>query len=199
MHRRSSITQVFICGNRRCQQRYEGVNSTMDTNRYYQALSQYNEGAKLMRSAMEVFRDFEIFKDDAKLDNWRRGPIRVPRPVAAAASAKIDTRGFGMSSNRPGPKPHKLVFKEATGKRIRQIRLEEPYPGSQEIVLAVEFDDESKIEVEINVVSRLSFGIKHLARDSNGEMEPVKKCLTGSIRALVKQQGEPVQGKRKPK
>jgi hypothetical protein len=36
----------------------------MDTNHYYQALCQFNEGAKQMRAAMEIFAGFERYKDD---------------------------------------------------------------------------------------------------------------------------------------
>ena len=65
----------------------------------------------------------------------------------------------------------------------------EPYPKSQEIYLVIEFDDETEIEIDIDVASRLSFGIKHHARDANGEMEPVKAQLKGPIRSLLKQHG----------
>lgn len=82
-----------------------------------------------------------------------------------------------------------VVIEEATGKRIRKLSLGESYPGSQEIYFAMEFDDETEIEIDIDVESRLSFGIKHHARDENGEMEPVKEQVKGSIRVLVKQQG----------
>jgi hypothetical protein len=82
-----------------------------------------------------------------------------------------------------------LVIGEVTGKRIRRLSLAEPFPKSREIYLAIEFDDDTEIEVDIDVASRLSFGIKHHARDANGEMKPVKEQLIkGSIRSLVKQQ-----------
>jgi hypothetical protein len=74
--------------------------------------------------------------------------------------------------------------------------LEEPYAKSKEIYLTIEFDDEK--EILIDVGSRLLFGIKHLARDSNGELEPLKEYPQRSIRALVKQQGKRDRGKGKP-
>jgi hypothetical protein len=74
--------------------------------------------------------------------------------------------------------------------------LEEPYAKSREIYLTIEFDDEK--EILIDVGSRLLFGIKHLVRDLNGELEPVKEYPQNSIRALVKQQGERNRGKGKP-
>lgn len=82
-----------------------------------------------------------------------------------------------------------LTIDEATGKRISRLFLAEPYPKSQEIYLVIEFDDDTEIEIDIDVASRLSFGIKHHARDASGEMEPIKEQLKGSIRSLVKQQG----------
>jgi hypothetical protein len=82
-----------------------------------------------------------------------------------------------------------LVIDEATGKRISRLFLAEPYPKSQEIYLVIECDDDTEIEIDIDVASRLSFGIKHHARDANGEMEPVRAQLKGPIRSLVRQQG----------
>jgi hypothetical protein len=67
-----------------------------------------------------------------------------------------------------------LVIEEAIGERIHKLSLGELYPNSLEIYLAIEFDDETEIEIDIDVASRLSFGIKHHALDENREMEPVK-------------------------
>lgn len=103
----------------------------------------------------------------------------------AGIEGKMSDSGSGPASDKPAV----LVIGEATGKRIRRLSLAEPYPKSQEIYLAIEFDDDTEIEVDIDVASRLSFGIKHHARDANGEMEPIKEQLKGSIRSLVKQQG----------
>ncbi len=50
-----------------------------------------------------------------------------------------------------------LVIEEATGKRISRLFLAKPYPKSQEIYLVVEFDDDTEIEIDIDVASRLSF------------------------------------------
>ena len=77
-----------------------------------------------------------------------------------------------------------LVLDEATGKRIRRLCLAEPYPKSQEIYLTIEFDDETEILIEVGC--RPWFGITHLARDTHGELEPVKESTHGSIRSLAK-------------
>jgi hypothetical protein len=82
------------------------------------------------------------------------------------------------------PKRAVLVIDEATGKRIRRLSLAEPYPKAQEVYLTIEFDDETEILIE--VVCCPSFGITHLARDTNGELEPVREAKRGPIRALVK-------------
>jgi hypothetical protein len=77
-----------------------------------------------------------------------------------------------------------LVIDEATGKRISRLCLAEPYPKSQEVYLTIEFDNETEILIELNC--RSWFAIRHLARDANGELEPVKKPTQGSIRSLAK-------------
>ena len=77
-----------------------------------------------------------------------------------------------------------LVIREATGKRIRRLCLEEPFPESHDIYISIEFDDETEILIEVE--SRPFFGIVHLARDSHGELEPVKKPIRGVLRSLVK-------------
>jgi hypothetical protein len=82
------------------------------------------------------------------------------------------------------PKRALLAMDEATGKRIRKLSLAEPYPESQEIYLTIEFDDETEILIEVEC--RPWFGITHLARDTHGELEPVKKSMHGSISSLAK-------------
>jgi hypothetical protein len=77
-----------------------------------------------------------------------------------------------------------LMLDELTGRRIRRLCLEEPYPKSQEVYLRVEFDDETESLIEVNC--RPWFVIRHLAREANGELEPVKKQTQGSIRSLAK-------------
>lgn len=53
------------CEGRGCHSMFAiGEGSAMDTNNYYHALCQFNEGAKQMRAAMEVFDGFERFKGD---------------------------------------------------------------------------------------------------------------------------------------
>lgn len=77
-----------------------------------------------------------------------------------------------------------LVIGEAADKRIRQLCLAEPYPNSHEVYLTIEFDDKTEILIEVGCSS--SFGITHLARDTYGELEPVKEPIHGSIRSLMK-------------
>jgi transcriptional regulator with XRE-family HTH domain len=116
-------------------------------------------------------------------------PLASPRLVEQGISAA--TRGNATQTERAV-----VVIGEATGKRIRQLSLEEPYAKSEEIYLTIEFDDQK--EILIDVGSRLLFGIKHLARDSDGELEPVKESPQRSIRALVKQLDERVRRKGEP-
>jgi len=82
------------------------------------------------------------------------------------------------------PKRAVLMIDEAAGKRIRRLSLAEPYPKSHEIYLTIEFDDETEILIEVEC--RPCFGITHLARDTHGELGPVKKSIHGSIRTLQK-------------
>ncbi len=77
-----------------------------------------------------------------------------------------------------------LEISEATGKRIRRICLEEPFPKSHDIYISIEFDDETEILIEVE--SRPYFSIMHLARDLHGELEPVKEPIRGDLRLLVK-------------
>ena len=77
-----------------------------------------------------------------------------------------------------------LVISEATGKRIRRICLEEPFPKSHNIYITIELDDETEILIEVE--SRPYFSIMHLARNSHGELEPVKEPMRGALRLLVK-------------
>jgi hypothetical protein len=127
---------------------------------------------------------------EAKL-GAERTRTSLPSPQLAGQGISAATRGSAIQPERAV-----VVIGEATGKRIRRLSLEEPYAKSKEIYLTIEFDDEK--EILIDVGSRLLFGIKHLARDSNGELEPVKEFPQRSIRALVKQQGKRDRGKGKP-
>lgn len=77
-----------------------------------------------------------------------------------------------------------LVVEEAAGKRVRRLSLSEPYPRSREIYLAVEFEDETEILIEVGGVP--FFELTHLARGASGELEPIRKPRRGSIRKLVK-------------
>jgi hypothetical protein len=113
-------------------------------------------------------------------------------------SPQLVEQGISHATRSSAAQPERavVVIGEATGKRIRQLSLEEPYAKSKEIYVTIEFDDEK--EILIDVGSRLMFGIKHLARDSNGELEPLKEYPQRSIRALVEQQAERVRGKSEP-
>lgn len=81
-----------------------------------------------------------------------------------------------------------LVIREATGKRIRRVCLEEPFPESHNIYLSIQLDD--GLEILIEVESRPYFSIRHLTRDSHGELETVKEPIRGTLRALVKGKGK---------
>ena len=82
------------------------------------------------------------------------------------------------------PKRAALVLSEVTGKRISRLTLEEPYPHSHEVYIAIEFEDETEILIEVD--ARPFFDIRHLARNAEGELEPVKKPRRGSIRSLAR-------------
>jgi len=76
-----------------------------------------------------------------------------------------------------------LVIREATGKRIRRVCLEEPFPKSHNIYISIELDDETEILIEVE--SRPYFSIMHLARDLHGELEPVKEPIRGDLHSMV--------------
>jgi hypothetical protein len=120
-------------------------------------------------------------------------PKRTPFPSPHFVEPGITAATRGSDSR---PERAVVVIGEATGKRIRQLSLAEPYAESKEIYLTIEFDDEE--EILIDVGSRLLFGIKHLARDPNGELEPVKEHSQRSIRALANQQVDRVRGTGEP-
>jgi hypothetical protein len=125
-------------------------------------------------------------------------PSSADRTRRPFSSPQLDQQELSASTCGGAARPERavVVIGEATGKRIRQLSLAEPYAESKEIYLTVEFDDEK--EILINIGSRLLFGIKHLARDSNGELEPVKEYSQRSIRALANQQGDGVRGRGQP-
>lgn len=76
-----------------------------------------------------------------------------------------------------------LVLDEAAGKRISRLTLEEPYPKSHEVYIVIEFEDKTEILIEVDC--RPVFDIRHLVRNIDGELEPVKKSIRGSIRSLA--------------
>jgi hypothetical protein len=102
--------------------------------------------------------------------------------------------GAGSESVEPqakaAAKPARLMIEEASGKRIRRLYLEELSSESRESYLAVEFDDDTEIVVDINVdvVSRPSFGIGHHVLDEDGDFRPLKERIQGSISSLVERQ-----------
>lgn len=77
-----------------------------------------------------------------------------------------------------------LPLEEATGKCIRRLCLEEPYPQAREGYLAIEFDDGTEVLIEVGC--RPCFGITYLARNAQGELEPLREPMRGSIRSLAK-------------
>ena len=77
-----------------------------------------------------------------------------------------------------------LVIREATGKRIRRLSLAEPYLNSHNIYISIELDDETEVLIEVE--SRPYFSIMQLARNSHGELEPVKEPIRGTLRSLIK-------------
>jgi hypothetical protein len=125
-------------------------------------------------------------------------PSSADRTRRPFPSPQLDEQERSASTCGGATQPERavVVIGEATGKRIRQLSLAEPYAESKEIYLTIEFDDEK--EILIDVGSRLLFGIKHLAHDSNGELEPVKEYSQRSIRALANRQGDRVQGTGEP-
>jgi hypothetical protein len=136
---------------------------------------------------------------ETKLGGPRGGPpggadrTHTPFPSPQLVEQEISAATRGSAAQ---PERAVVVIGEATGKRIRQLSLEEPYAKSKEIYLTIEFDDEKEILIDLG--SRLLFGIKHLARDVNGELEPVKEFPQKSIRALAKQHPERGRGKGEP-
>ena len=111
------------------------------------------------------------------------------KSVLTEALTGIDAK-VDRAEDKAVSMPAKLIIEEAEGKRIRRLRMGEMYPHSRQIYLGIEFDDDTEIAIDIDVVSRLSFAIDHQARDERGEMEPVRERLKGSLRSLVKQSGQ---------
>jgi hypothetical protein len=125
-------------------------------------------------------------------------PSGADRKYTPFPSPQLVEHGISATTRGSAAQPERavVVIGEATGKRIRQLSLEEPYAKSKEIYLTVAFDDEK--EILIDVGSRMLFGIQHLTRDSNGELEPLKESPQRSIRALQRQRGERVRGRGEP-
>jgi hypothetical protein len=63
-----------------------------------------------------------------------------------------------------------------------------PSQNSHNIYMSIELYDETEILIEVE--SRPYFSIMHLARDSHGELEPVKEPIRGVLRSLVKGGGD---------
>jgi hypothetical protein len=152
------------------------------------------------------------FTANAKAATERLGKLGVYFPQnkqqLADAAARIEAEcdatmkslltealtGAGSESAEPkaraAAKPARLTIDEATGKRISRLYLEELSSESRESYLAVEFDDGTEIVIDINVdvVSRPSFGIAHHVLDEDGDVRPLKERIKGSISSLVEQQ-----------
>lgn len=153
------------------------------------------------------------FAANAKAATERLGKLGVYFPESrqqlAAAAARIEAEcdatikslltealtGAGSESAEPkakaATKPARLTIEEATGKRIKRLYLDELSSESRESYLAVEFDDDTEIviDIDVDVVSRLSFGIAHHVPDEDGDVRPLKEQIKGSISSLVEQQG----------
>ena len=110
------------------------------------------------------------------------------KSLLTEALTRVDAK-VDRADDKAVSTPAKLFIEEAAGKRIRRLRLGEMYAKSRQVYLGIEFDDDTEIAIDIDVVSRLSFAIDHLARDESGEMEPVRERIQGSLRSLVKQSG----------
>ena len=111
------------------------------------------------------------------------------KSLMTEALTGVEARSGG-AEDKAMSAPATLILGEATGKRIRRLRMGERYAKSRAIYLGIEFDDDTEIAIDIDVASRLSFAIDHLSRDESGDMEPVKERIQGSLRSLVKQSGK---------
>jgi hypothetical protein len=153
------------------------------------------------------------FTANAKAATERLGKLGVYFPqnkqqladAAARIEAECDSTmkslltealtGAGSESAEPeaksAAKTARLMIEEASGKRIHQLYLEELSSESRESYLAVEFDDGTEIVIDINVdvVSRPSFGIAHHVLDEDGDVRPLKERIKGSISSLIEQHG----------
>ncbi|MGA9672551.1 MAG: hypothetical protein WBQ94_25270 [Terracidiphilus sp.] len=148
------------------------------------------------------------FTANAKAATERLGKLGVYFPEnkqqLAATAARIEAEcgatmkslltealtGVGSKIAEPdakaAAKPARLMIDEAKGKRIRRLYLEELSSESRESYLAVEFDDDTEvvIDMDVDVVSRPSFGIAHHALDEDGDVRPLKDHIKGSISSL---------------
>ena len=151
------------------------------------------------------------FTANAKAATERLGNLGVYFPhnkqQLAGAAARIEAEcnatmkslltealtGAGSKSAEPeakaAAKPARLMIEEATGKRISRLYLEELSSEFRESYLAVEFDDDTEvvIDIHVDVVSRHSFGIGHHVLDEDGDVRPLKEHIKGSISSLVEQ------------
>ena len=72
----------------------------------------------------------------------------------------------------PRPKRAVVVIPEASGKRIRELRIEEPYAESHEFYATICFEDET--EILLDLTAQLQFAVLYLHR-VEGELEPIKQ------------------------
>lgn len=75
-------------------------------------------------------------------------------------------------NNSSGAERAVVVIPEAVGKQIRELRIEEPYPESQEFYVTLRFEDET--EILLDLTARLQFGVLYPQR-VEGEFEPIKQ------------------------
>lgn len=78
-----------------------------------------------------------------------------------------------------------VTIDEVEGKRVQRLLLEEPYAGSHELYMIVEFDDDTEVLFEINCQPLI--GIRYIARTATGILRPIIKAKSGSIRSLVEE------------
>jgi hypothetical protein len=84
------------------------------------------------------------------------------------------------ATTKPKPKPASVIVKEATGKRIRQLSVAEPYTGAEDLWVEIKFDDDTNIYIELS--ARLRFGVNYV-QSTNGNTEPIKEFPKRFLRA----------------
>jgi hypothetical protein len=84
-----------------------------------------------------------------------------------------------MSAQIPKSERVVVVIEEATGKRVQQLCVEEPYANAEEFWVAIQFDDDTEIYLDLS--SRIRFGVHYLGR-VDGDLEPITVYPTRFLR-----------------